>query len=459
MSLKIGVMIKLFTASIVLSQSINLLSIENVDAASFKFTKIADKNTPIPGGVGSFQSFGSPSISGNNIAFQSYNFDNYGRLKHQGIYVSTGLNGALTKIADKNTLIPGGIGNFRTFGSQSISGNNMAFEGYGYYHYANVDQQGIYVTTPINGALTKFVDKNTLIPDFTNKKYVGSPSISGSNIAFTIGEADETGYTEKRGIYANTGENGALIKIVGTNTPIPDSVSSFDLVGLPSISDSNIAFWGGTWNSDVIDYQGIYANTGENGGLIKIADTNTPIPGSVGNFTYVESPRISGRNIVFSGVSNADQQGIYANMGENGALLNIADTNTPIPDSDSNFHYFEGISISGNNIAFAGIIEDNYYEAYREIGVYLYADGVLSKVISSTDTLVPGKTIRNIYMSNQGLDGESLAFLAAFNDNSVAIFRADRISEPVPEPLTLAGTAVAGVMGFWFKKKKKKAVV
>jgi hypothetical protein len=62
MSLKIGVMIKLFTASIVLSQSINLVSIENVDAASFKFTKIADKNTPIPGGVGSFQSFGSPSI-------------------------------------------------------------------------------------------------------------------------------------------------------------------------------------------------------------------------------------------------------------------------------------------------------------------------------------------------------------------------------------------------------------
>ncbi|MFQ4143108.1 PEP-CTERM sorting domain-containing protein [Chlorogloeopsis sp. ULAP02] len=349
MNSKIGVSIALFTASIVLSQSINLLSIQKVNAADFKFTKIADKNTPIPNSVGNFQSFGSPSISGNNIAFQGYNFDNYGRIKNQGIYVSTGLNGGLTKIADKNTLIPSGIGNFRTFGSQTISGNSIVFEGYGYYHYGNVDQQGIYVTTPINSALTKFVDKNTLIPDFTSKKYVRNPSISGSNIAFMTGEADETGYTEKRGIYANTGENGALIKIAGTNTPIPDS--------------------------------------------------------------------------------------------------------------DSNFHYFEGISISGSKIAFAGIIEDNYYEAYREIGVYLYADGVLSKVISSADTLVPGKTIRNIHMSNQGLDGESLAFLTAFNDNSMAIFRADRISEPVPEPLTLSGTEVAGVIGFWLKKKKKKVVV
>ncbi|MDM9384259.1 PEP-CTERM sorting domain-containing protein [Chlorogloeopsis sp. ULAP01] len=459
MNLKIGVSIKLLTASIVLSQSINLLSIQKVNAADFKFTKIADKNTPIPGGIGNFQSFGSPSLSGHNIAFQGYNFDNYDRIKNQGIYISTGLSGGLTKIADKDTLIPGGIGNFRTFGSQSISGNNIVFEGYGYYHYGNVDQQGIYVTTPINSALTNFVDKNTLIPDFTSKKYVRNPSISGSNIAFTIGEADETGYAEKRGIYANTGENGALIKIAGTNTPIPDSISNFDLVDSASISGSNIAFWGGALSSDIVDHQGIYASTGENRALIKIADTNTPIPGSVGNFTYVESPRISGRNIVFSGVSDADQQGIYANMGENGALLKIADTNTPIPDSNSNFHYFEGISISGSNIAFAGILEDNYYEAYREMGVYLYADGVLSKVISSTDTLIPGKTIRNIYMSNQGLDGESLAFLAAFNDNSIAIFRADRIYEPVPEPLTLGGTAVAGFVGFWLKKKKKKVVV
>ncbi|MFQ4143107.1 PEP-CTERM sorting domain-containing protein [Chlorogloeopsis sp. ULAP02] len=100
----------------------------------------------------------------------------------------------------------------------------------------------------------------------------------------------------------------------------------------------------------------------------------------------------------------------------------------------------------------------NQYK-YDKYGIYFYADGIISKVIDSEDTLVANKTLARLFFGSHGLDGESLAFSAHFTDGSWGVFQADRISEPVPEPLTLGGTAVAGVIGFWFKKKKKKVAV
>jgi PEP-CTERM motif len=124
-------------------------------ATVFTFTKIADTNTAIPGGSGDFVSFGSPSISGGNVAFSGADSNT-----QPGIYAYIG--GTLVMIADTNTAIPGGSGDFASFGGRSsISGSNVAFLGAGSNTvpgiYADIDESLMKVIS-----LTDMLDGKTL---------------------------------------------------------------------------------------------------------------------------------------------------------------------------------------------------------------------------------------------------------------------------------------------------------
>ncbi|CAN0523241.1 unnamed protein product, partial [Scytosiphon promiscuus] len=71
-------------------------------AQSFDVTPVADKNTMIPGGTGNFTSFLPPvPIGGDDVAFLGR-----GSSDQEGIYTSIG--GTLAVVADLNTIIPGG---------------------------------------------------------------------------------------------------------------------------------------------------------------------------------------------------------------------------------------------------------------------------------------------------------------------------------------------------------------
>jgi hypothetical protein len=88
--------------------------------------KVADLNTAIPGGSGNFTSFipGNPvmpAIDGTRVAFLGT-----GSGGQQGIYVSIPsdpiIPGNPVKIADTATAIPGGAGNFTGFGANGHQG-------------------------------------------------------------------------------------------------------------------------------------------------------------------------------------------------------------------------------------------------------------------------------------------------------------------------------------------------
>ncbi len=106
---------------------------------------IADTTTAIPGGSGPFMSFTQtgrptdPCISGTNVVFWAA-----GSGGQQGIYAL--LEGVLTTIADTNTPIPGGTGNFVDYPPCPwISGESVVSVGFG-----SGGQQGIYVVWPPN---------------------------------------------------------------------------------------------------------------------------------------------------------------------------------------------------------------------------------------------------------------------------------------------------------------------
>jgi hypothetical protein len=90
--------------------------------AGLVFVEIADSSTPVPGASDTFGGFFAPSVSAGTAALTG--------LKNNtafGIY--TGSGGSLTRIADLNTAIPGGSGNFSSLDfSPSISGGTVAFQ-------------------------------------------------------------------------------------------------------------------------------------------------------------------------------------------------------------------------------------------------------------------------------------------------------------------------------------------
>jgi hypothetical protein len=294
--------------------------------AGLVFTKIADTSTAIPGGSGTFSSVDGAAIDGNTVLLNGI-----GAGGQYGAYMAT-IGGSLSTVADTNTAIPGGTGNFSTVAGTTISGNTVTFFGSG-----SGSQSGIYTST--GGTLDNIVDKNTLIPDGTGHftGFIGYTS-SGSTVAFGA-----SGMMGQSGIYTSSG--GVLTVVADRNTLIPSGTGKFtNLDTLPSISGSTVAFEGRGSNGQ----SGIYTSTG--GTLAVVADTNTTAPGGSGTFTgFGTHPEISGNTVVF-GASVGSVQGIYADG--SGGLTLLADTNTASPNGNGSFVTFLDLAVSGQTVAF-----------------------------------------------------------------------------------------------------------
>ncbi len=275
---------------------------------------IAQSDQPAPNGE-TFVTFRglsgvSPSISGENIAFGAVTTFSTGIFAY--------IDGSLQLIADTDTPVPGGSGTFLNFGllsgtSPSISGANVAFGG------CTEDGQGIYAY--IDGSLQVIADTNTPSPD--GGTFVifamhegASPSISGANIAFG---AQTTNDYNGGGIFAYI--NGSLQLIVDNHTDVPGGVGPFMHFGLfigaePSISGANVAFGAKIPSDRGNNASGIYAYI--DGALRTIADTDTIVPGRDVTFTTFHltnstSPAIDGDEVVFGGFSWGGE-GIYASV-------------------------------------------------------------------------------------------------------------------------------------------------
>src|SRR5690348_1394578 len=89
-----------------------------------KLNVVADARTPVPGGAGTFASIPFEDISGNNIIVVGFDATGYG-----GIFSATG--GVINPLVTTATAIPGGVGNFTGFAPASISGDDVAFRAFG----------------------------------------------------------------------------------------------------------------------------------------------------------------------------------------------------------------------------------------------------------------------------------------------------------------------------------------
>ncbi len=257
---------------------------------------VADVNTPIPGGTGNFNSHfsGTQALDFGNVAFIHW------RPGQGGVYEEVG--GHLRMVADINTPIPGGVGNFSAlngtlaFDEVSISGSNVAFVGRG------AGQQGIY--SNIGGSLRVEVNLQTALPGAGgNATLLRGPSIDGENLAFMAMGPNSS----RAGIYSKTGRT--LRVVADTQTAIPGRSANFSqFEPLVSLDGGNVVFWGRHLTSSS-SYSGIFAYY--SGGLVKVIDTEDTLEGKTISFLSFGPQALSGTQVVFKVTFSDFSQAIF----------------------------------------------------------------------------------------------------------------------------------------------------
>jgi hypothetical protein len=303
-------------------------------AGPILFETVADTRTPIPGGTGTFDFFTFPAIGPRVVFYAAGRTD-------LGIYA--GGPGALGVLYDTRTPIPGGTGNFADFTPPSVGRGRVAFLGAG-----AGGQQGVY--TDIGGALVRVADLSTPVPGgsgtFTGFGGLqGLPDTDGVGVAFGA-----TGAGGRPGVYRTAG--GAVVRVADTDTPQPGGAGAFQNLSGASIDGPDVAFFGSREEAAMTSRAGIYLESG--GVLTVVADTDTPVPGGTGTFVEFGDPSVDGGTVVFFGEDGRDgPTGIYT--WEAGVLSALVDTDTPVPGGVGTFSGFgPGVSTDGGNVAFLG---------------------------------------------------------------------------------------------------------
>ncbi|MEZ6117748.1 MAG: hypothetical protein R3C28_14425 [Pirellulaceae bacterium] len=155
-----------------------------------------------------------------------------------GIYIGNVADGSIDRVADTNFAIPNGIGNFRVLNHPYLSDEIVAFEGRG-----ENGQEGIYATYLDGGTLTRVADLNTPVPmgdgNFSKLLFSGdtSVSVSGNMIAFR--GLDASG---EAGIYTNSISEDRLAKVVATGDLLDGRYVSDLRFGVDSLESGKLAF-------------------------------------------------------------------------------------------------------------------------------------------------------------------------------------------------------------------------
>lgn len=404
-----------------------MLTIDKAEAVSFRLTTIADTNTAVPGGTGTFTQFGGVAIEGGSVPAIDANgnvvFRGSSANAAYGIYTSIG--GVLSEVVTTNATIPGTSQNFQLITTPVISNGDVVFPAFG---ALDSGVGGIY--TNIGGGLNVVADTNTPIPDGTGNfpvmQFLGTSIDDDGNVA--IG-------SRFNGIY--TFIDNTLTTVANTSTAIPGGTGNFERFGAPSIDDGLVAF---RVYQTTSSFEAIYTNL--TGTLTAVVDTNTAIPEGTGNFKTVGNPSLDNSGLAFLGTDSADNGGIYES--KDGLLELIANTETVIPGRTDTFFAFSNPTYDDGNVAFLGFGEGGFSGIYTNLG------GTLTKIFAQGD-VIDGKTIAGIFLGSQAIDENRITFNAIFTDGSEGIY----VVTAVPESSTVLGTVALGACGVGMLLKRK----
>ncbi len=365
------------------------------DCPEYTFVKVADTDTPVPGGNGgTFQglSLSEPSVNGLSVAFHGEG----GGI--EGVFAGDGkILASMVAVGDP---VPGG-------GTIDTIFEDFAFGGEGLNIIAKPSSgvRGIYSVN--STGLSKIVEFGEPAPSGGTFSTIFFVSRQNENLAFQA-NIFQVGKPE---LFA-----GVFTRIAGVNQLVADSTNiipgsdptTFSSFSDPDISGNNVAFHGGFGA-----LTGVYARI--DGTLTKVVDINDFVPGSTKLFTSFSTPVINGRQVIFRGVG--DGSGIY--VGDGGPLTVIAQSGDSAPGGSTFSGFGPNVSSDGDDVAFNA-------SGSGFNGLFVSDPSGLCRVID-TDTPLEDKAVIQLFMGRDSYSVGMLSFRAVFSDGSRGIFLAKEL--------------------------------
>lgn len=354
------------------------------------FTKIADTNTPIPEGTGNFPGFGFASIDGRDVAFSSTTYGNEDA--NLGIYVSR--NGRLEKVVNKDSAIPGASRNFGLFGPPVIKDGEILFYDDSY--------QGVFLCRGEETIV--LADNRTVTPPGSGYVYGSYPSRDGNIVVFP---------QDVSAIYKIV--EGRIEIVADTTTVVPGKAATFSHFACcsmyhqkPLVDRETIVFMGG---GPHLDDRGIYAEVG--GVLQTIVDSNTPVPDEAGYFRDLYMFDMSRDVLTFLDLG----YGIYRS--NDGLVSPVVKAGDSASCGVLELDYGSTMCMDSDVVAFQSFY---YGVAGRRTGLFaIYNDQIVT--VAECGDILDGKEVLRVYqLSQDALSGNNVVFHVHFQDMSEAIY-------------------------------------
>lgn len=384
-----------------------------------------------------------------------------------------------TLLLDTTAAIPDGVGTFSLIGLPTRGpGDVVAFEGVG------ANGQGLYAIS--GGSVERIVDTSNSISD-TGQNFFGFQCASGGRPCFAVG----SGVAAFWATFAGSGFPGAFLanstgftSIARAFEPLPGGGTVRQVDGIPILRGDDVILSIAALSSGT----GLYAGTPA--GLELLVGTSTPLPGTMSTFTRLDPFQVvgDGDSIAFPGFGSGGERGMFVlrnsvvetvagpglfgptgsafsvtagggsiafdlrgagpvvsgkYLWQDNVLTQVLRFGDPVPGSEATFVDFDGQSVFGNRILFAGRASG----FGGATGLFTLSNGTVEALINVGDVL-DGATVYSLGIWRDALSADSFVFLAELDDGRSGIYRAEFAVVPVPSALWLFAAALAALAAF-----------
>ncbi len=413
----------------------------NLPPPPYTFTEVVSRHTVVPGAPGTTFDIGftTPAISGNVAVF----FDN----PKSAIFAVNIVTKAVTRLVDKTTLVPGGIGVFDTFVAFQLVDGVVVF-----YGGDASDGRGLFSVPATGGAITKLIDANTPMPgggsttfNF-NTEYGPAYRLNAGAVLFAA----------SNGIYLIPATGGAITRVSDSTTQLNNGAYNPSYGDQSGGLAALVAFDSSVYGRSYLYTAPTSGLTLDANGHVNnatfVAGTGSPIPddttGDIFQLGVGHVVRSEGDTVVFtgngggpnSGIFDTGIRGIYSTA--NGISHKLVDTSTPVPlgagtfispNSGSLLPDANGLSLRDGVVAFLA------YDANSTtfLCTVPVGGGAVAKVAASgdADSLGDGGTFSNLQFGANGLSNGRIAFTATTGFEQAGIF----VAAPKPSIVPTAG--------------------
>ena len=392
------------------SAAIGLFLASAASLSGQTFTLVADTQTAVPDGTGTFSLFADArTIAGGRIVF----IGNDSALV-PGIYSYQ--NGVLTVVADTHTFVPQTSDTFTDFFDVSIDRGTVAFTGGwpgpgGGCSFSG--SEGVFTRRLQGGAIRAVAtslttDKNCFEGiDFENQKVAVSGGVNPVDL------------------FHNHGESIMIIRridrpkvLVDTTTQKPDGGTFVGYDQDLSLRDGGLLF------TEIIPntfgaVAGVYTIQTNGQALQLVADQMTPVPEGTGDFNNFAGVDWDGAEVGFVGRNAANAAFLYAGTSPTDLHV-VVDSSTPVPGESG--ATFSGV---GNPIAYEGgvFVFEGFWSGGKT-GLFTSQGGVVQAILKS-GTILDGHVVSDAFCGQGNKDGNQLLIKVLFQDSTNGLYLVD----------------------------------